>query len=153
MKIQWQGDNLAEIQRALASYGHVFELDVARRVVRIVAHTVKGGLVIAGTEIDVRLGDAIEIRRGHDGLTDSVGIHRLPSPEAGDPEVTWKGDNLAEIASFIRQHECETWADGPDAIVQMPQGEQVVRVHRGDKLFRRGGKYLFVRRAGKDHRL
>ena len=137
MKVQWQGDNLAEVERLLDPFQ-------ARGVG-------EGGtdLVITGIDglfLEVGLGDSLKIRG------DSLGVERLPFAEA-DPFVVWQGDNAGEISTFIKP-----WAEiqmsvlGNQLILDwIEDGQKRCILERGDRLVGKG-RCLFVSRAGEDHR-
>ena len=156
MRIQWTGDNLAEVRKALATWGSV-EVDKARGSLRITAHEVKGaGFIVEADVKPIEVGETIELRAGANGMTDGIGIHRLPD-FGPDTELAWRG-NYFEMRRFIMGTSATFTLDGDDLLLRTPElierGE-FVRVRRGDKIFSRkttSGKYLGVSRAGQEHR-
>lgn len=141
LKVQWKGDNRAEIEQALVNH-YVRVLPGEDKSIHL------SGL--GGLDIQVQLGETIEVRLRGDGLFDGIGVHRLPDPGV-DPEIVWRGDNAGAIAEFVKQHGCDMRVVGDDLTLHWDA--EYVRLHRGDKLFRRGGRYLGVSRAGRDHRV
>jgi hypothetical protein len=152
VKIQWVGDNLPAIQKALASYGTVEISDASRCVLSIHAQETHGGGFVAGSAIQVFLGETIEVRRygGKEVHTDSVGIHRLPN--AGNPEqVTWTGENAKSVAAFVLAHDVRIESFGAALKLKTRDVDGFVLLRRGDRLLKNGG-CLFMSRAGQDHR-
>lgn len=144
MKIQWLGENIAAIEAALHHHEcRVFVEDGGRKTLSIVG--------VMGLNVTLNLGDTLEINLGLDGVFDSIGVHRIPVGDDGDPEVMWTGENAFAVKAFVQQHDTRVEVRGPDLLLHT-EGDSVVRLRRGDKLIRRGGRYLFMSRAGKEHR-
>jgi hypothetical protein len=150
--VRWEGDNLPAIERLVAPYGSVrYENHGAKSLMIVAKEFAREGEIEALQEsaIVVNLGDTIRYEPGTDGLTDRIGVERLPN--AGPPEeVRWTGGNWFEIARFVQQNDVRVNVEGFDLALHTP-GRDTVRMRRGDKLLKRGGK-LFMSRAGKDHR-
>jgi hypothetical protein len=157
VRVQWTGENLDEIRTALGAYGYV-EIELPAKALRITAHELKGmGFMVEADIEPVQLGETIEIRAGANGMTDGIGIHRLPDP-GPDNSLAWNGRNYFEIRRLINGTGAEFTLDGDDLLLRTPElveRREFVRVRRGDKLFVRQtstSKLLGVSRAGQDHR-
>ena len=150
VKIRWDGDNFEAIQRALANYGEAEVTDLARCVLTLRAHELSKAGFVLGTEINVQLGETIEIRPGETGQSDTVGIHRLP--DAGPEHVTWKGDNIFEVRRFVARRPISIEMRGENLVLQNRDNRETYVMRRGDRLVDRGGR-CYMSRAGQEHRV
>jgi hypothetical protein len=130
--IQWNGDNLLEIESALDGY---------------VTHASSGGGVlkiigIGGLELAVQLGETLIIEDGR------IGIIRNSSEPKAHGFVTWKGSNIEEFAAFLKGHKVRMAVAGDALLIH--GGTKPIILSRGDRLIHRDGQ-IVVSIAGKQH--
>lgn len=133
--VEWTGDNVVEIERLLTD--HVVRAEKAGDQCHI-----QGADELSLT---LNLGDRIAVEG------DRLGIFRKDAVRP-DPEVTWTGTNVEEMARFLSGYEVRVELIADVLCIHDARGqEKVAIVNRGDKLIERGGM-LIVSKAGKDHR-
>lgn len=134
--VEWKGDNTAEVESLLQR--HVARADREGDLCHI-----RG---IDGLDLMLQPGDHLTVEG------DRLGVFRQGKP-APEPEVTWTGINMAEVAQFIHRFHVErVEVVGNDLMLYAPGDIRPTVATRGDKLIERGG-WLVVSKAGKDHRV
>jgi hypothetical protein len=130
--IQWTGDNVAEIERALADH-----------LARADKHGDKLHLIGIGLNVELGLGDSILM----DG--DRMGIVRAGAPMPLT-EITWDGTNVPAINDFLDA--TGVWLLVEGEILSIYGGNQLfAALNRGDRIEKKAGQ-IVISRAGKDHR-
>ena len=136
MKVQWRGDNLGDIDRLLAHHHATAHVQTGQKLL------IRGA---DGLSLEIDIGDSI-ILEG-----DRLGIDRVTIAVKTE-SITWTGDNVQDIAEFVRNHEVSPRVIG-SGLQLLCEGEEPVHLRRGDKLEIRGGRFLCVSRGGQDHRV
>ena len=96
-----------------------------------------------GLELRVGLGDHLKF------VGDSLGIERAAEGSIEQREIIWKGDNAAEVLAFVKDWDTDISVIGNQ--LKLIWDEECSVLDRGDKVLQRG-RYLFVSKAGQDHR-
>lgn len=131
--VQWQGDNVQEIEQLLRHHLARADKEGDKLLVR--------GL---GLKLQLELGDSLIL----DG--NRLGIRRAETAEPLKATyATWKGDNVSEIARFMTDYKVEFMVSGER--LHVLAGKNSVVLKRGDRLIHRDGQVI-VSVAGKQHR-
>lgn len=135
--VQWKGDNVAEIERFLGN--HLARADREGDSLKVVG---------IGVNMEVNLGDSLLL----DG--DSLGVRRANDFTKRQKEtwVTWQGNNLDKVASFLKNYKVRLEVQGTKLGLfgdDRPLPWFILK--RGDRLVNRGGE-IIVSVAGQDHR-
>ena len=134
--IQWDGDNVAEIERFLSAH-----------LARADKHGDKLRLIGIGLNVELNLGDSLML----DG--DRLGIVRAGAKAPADlyPElVVWAGDNLPAVEAFLKPYGVTLLVEG-ERLSIYGGFQHIATLNRGDRVERKSGQ-MVVSRIGKDHR-
>jgi hypothetical protein len=131
--VQWKGDNAQEVEQLLQ--GHLARAD------QVGDHLLIRGL---GIHLELSLGDSLMLDGDRLGVRRSAGAAPLQ-----ESSVTWKGDNVKEIARFMTDYQVEYLVMGE--CLHIIAAQETVVLGRGDRLVKRDGQ-IVVSIAGKQHR-
>lgn len=133
---QWKGDNVPEIQGLLNN--HHVRVDKEGEYLHVQG---------IGLDTTLRLGDSMIV----DG--DRMGIMRASTDKPlTEDSVTWTGDNLPDVAAFVKAYGLTLGVSGWLRKLNLFAGPQcVLSLNKGDKLIKRDGQ-IIVSVAGKNHR-
>lgn len=134
--ITWRGDNVADIERFLG-----------RWVVRADKNGTNLHLLgLGGLDKLLEPGDQIlrDTKHNQLGFLLKKTIDSLPN-------VTWKGDNMLDIARFVKAFPVRVGVKGEELFVQHDTDGPLI-LARGDRLVKNGDT-LAISRAGTDHRV
>jgi hypothetical protein len=131
--VQWKGDNTGEIEHLLRD--HLVRADKAGDKLQV--HGI-------GLNIELSLGDSLIVEG------DRLGVLRAATTQPlKEAYVTWKGDNVAEMARFMSDYKVDFMVTGE--LLSVIGKEVSVVLARGDRLVKRDGQ-IVVSMAGKQHR-
>lgn len=139
--VQWKGDNVRDVERLLA--GYLVRADRAGEKLRLV------GL---GINVTLEPGDSLILdsdAKAPGRRFPRVGVQRATvKGKRAESFVTWKGDNVTQIADFVSGYKVELVVMGENLHLI---GSETVILKRGDRLVDRNGQ-IVVSVAGKQHR-
>jgi|AGTN01.3.fsa_nt_gi hypothetical protein len=131
--VQWQGDNAKEIERFLSAF--VVRADRDGENCRLIG--------LKGLNIVLAPGDSVVVEG------ERLGVLRSAKTGEQDPEVTWEGSNLQEVANFMKRWKVRLEVVGVGLFLYSGREPPIV-LKPGDKLIERHGK-IVISKAGKDH--
>jgi hypothetical protein len=132
--VVWRGDNVGEVELFLGKW--VVRADQEGQQLHLIG--------LGGLEKLLEPGDQIlrDLKFNQVGFLLKKTIDALPS-------VTWKGDNMLDVARFVKDFPVRIGVEGTNLFVQFDIGR--MDLVRGDRLVKHGNT-LAISQAGIDHR-
>jgi hypothetical protein len=135
--VQWQGDNVAEVERMLA--GHLVRADKEGDLLKLTG---------IGISTEIKPGDSVVLER------DRLGVRRAHDLTRRTKEtwVTWQGNNLDKCKEFLKAYKVRFEVQGNKLGLfgdESPLPWFILKP--GDRLVKRGGE-IVISVEGRDHR-